>query len=79
MTPQHLKDMIGMPAGEGRLSLLSALFSFVHFVLRGELLTDVRPIFFGATWLLLTRKEVEFVPLPLVALFGDWWPNVQVY
>ena len=46
MMPQHLKDMISMPVGEGRLSSLSAVSSFVHFVLRGEVLADVHPIMF---------------------------------
>lgn len=48
LTPQHLKDMIGAPAGEGAPVLLSALASFVQFVLSGEVLQEARPLFFGA-------------------------------
>ena len=48
LTPQHLKDMTGAPAGEEGSTLLSALATFVHFVLRGDVLEEVRPLFFGA-------------------------------
>ena len=65
MTPQHLKDMTGMPAGEGRLSLLSALSSFVHFVLRGEVLAEVRPIFFGANLVAFNKKGGGVRPIAM--------------
>ena len=41
--PQHLKDMIGPPAGEGSSALISALTSFVNMVLSGEVLAENSP------------------------------------
>ena len=38
LTPQHLKDMTGKPAGEGGSILLTTVASFVAFILRGKVL-----------------------------------------
>ena len=56
LTPQHLKDMLRPPAGEGGASLLLALSSFVNMVFRGEILAEVGPLFFGANLTALRKK-----------------------
>ena len=47
LTPQYLKDMTGKPDGEGGSILLTAIASFVAFILRGKVFAEVRPILFG--------------------------------
>ena len=42
LDPQHLKDTILPPAGEGGSALISALTSFVNMVLSGEVLAHAR-------------------------------------
>ena len=63
LTPQHLKDMTGKPAGEGGSILLTAITSFVAFVLRGEVLEEVRPILFGANLVALRKKAGGVRPI----------------
>ena len=47
LTPQHVKDMTGKPTGGGGSILLTAIASFVAFVLKGTVLEEVHPIFTG--------------------------------
>ena len=63
LTPQHLKDMTGTSAGEEGSVLLSALASFVHFVLRGEVLTKVCPLFFGANLVAFRKNGGKVRPI----------------
>ena len=63
LTPQHLKDMTGAPAGEEGSVLLSALASFVHFVLKGDVLKEVRPLFFGANLIPFRKPEGGVRPI----------------
>ena len=57
LMPQHLKDMTGAPAGEEGSVLLSALASFVHFVLKGGVLKEVRLLFFRVNLVPLRKPE----------------------
>ena len=66
LTPQHLKDMLGSPAEEGRASSLLALSSFVNMVFRGDSLAEVGSLFFGANLTALRKKGEGCVQLQSV-------------
>ena len=69
---QYLNDVIGAPAGKGAPVLLSTLTSFVHFVLRGEVLNEVRPLFLVAKFAgCLDREEMEELLATRQLGYGD--------
>ena len=63
LRPQHLKDMVGSPADDGRQVLLSALASFTQLVLEGKTPPSIRPFFFGANLTALQKNDGGVRPI----------------
>ena len=58
LTSQHLKDMIGPPAGEGESALNSTLTSFANRVVSGVILAEIQPVFLAQIQLHYRRMLV---------------------
>ena len=67
LLPQHLKDLTGNSVGDGGVSLLASLGGLLSLILEGRTPPPIRPLFYGANLTALTKKAVEFTPLPLAA------------
>lgn len=63
LRPQHLRDMTGGTAGEGRGLLLRALVNFTNLVLAGKTPEEVRPSFFGANLIALNKSSGGVRPI----------------
>ena len=61
--PQHLLDLTSNSAERGGKDLLHALTAFANFVLRGDILQAVKPVFFGATLIPLRKKDGGIRPI----------------
>ena len=63
LRPQHLKDLFTSRSGLGANLLQDALCRFVNFVIKGEVLDEARPFFFGASLIALTRPDGGVRPI----------------
>ena len=61
LRPQHLKDMLASPGGDTQL--LPVLTAFMNLVVRGDVPSAVRPLFFGANLLAFNKKEGGLRPI----------------
>jgi hypothetical protein len=61
LTPQHLKDLIKIE-GESS-SLLQSVTHFVNFILKGDIPSIIRPVFFGGRLIALTKKDGGIRPI----------------
>lgn len=55
LSPQHLKDLTSISAGDAGVKLLSSITKLCNFLLAGKLIEDIRPLFFGASLCALTK------------------------
>ena len=60
--PQHLKDMLNPPSGVIS-PFLTALSSFISHVLNGNIPVSIRPVFFGARLVALTKRNGGVRPI----------------
>ena len=62
LLPQHLKDILNPPSG-ATAPFLSSLSAFVSHVLNGSTPIPLRPLFFGARLVALTKKDGGVRPI----------------
>lgn len=63
LRPRHLKDLISYTCGDNGLKLQSAIVNLMDLIRNGKLITDVLPIFYGATLTALSKKENDVRPI----------------
>lgn len=65
LSPQHLKDLTSISAGDAGVKLLSSITKLCNFLLAGKLIEDIRPLFFGASLCALTKKDGGLRPIAI--------------
>ncbi|KAL1448203.1 hypothetical protein WDU94_012273 [Cyamophila willieti] len=63
LSPQHLKDLVSLSAGEDGRKLLSSLTTLCNFLLAGKVNEVVCPLLYGASLFALTKKDGGVRPI----------------
>ncbi|KAJ0174020.1 hypothetical protein K1T71_010166 [Dendrolimus kikuchii] len=69
LTPQHLKDLIGVGCGEARESLLRNLTALVNFMLSGKVVNEITDILYGANLCALKKKDGGIRPIAVGTVY----------
>lgn len=56
LNPRHLKDLTSFTCGEAGLKLKSSIAKLVDLIRNGKIISEILPIFYGATLLKRTKK-----------------------
>ena len=65
LRPQHLKDLITKSVGDARFQLTNSLVKFVNLVVSGQVPSLVRPFFFHAKLIGLSKKDDGVRPIAI--------------
>ena len=63
MRPHHLKDLTSVHTGDAGQRLVSRLTEFANLCLAGDIPTAIQPIFCGASFCALTKKDGGIRPI----------------
>lgn len=65
LRPQHLKELCSKTNGDAADKLLSSLTDFINIIISGKCPLSIRPIFFGANLIALTKKNGGTRPIAI--------------